>query len=69
MVKECLCFKGFRIDYKIFKDDFLKMVLNFLKIMYSVMSFRFVGVENEILSLGILDFLVEFLGNFIWDNV
>ncbi|GAA8679620.1 hypothetical protein HpBT339_15870 [Helicobacter pylori] len=32
------------------------------------MSFRLAGVENEILSLGILDSLAEFLGNFIWDN-
>lgn len=66
--KECLRPKGPRIDYKILKDDSLKMALNFSKIMHSAMSFRLAGVENEILSLGILDSLAEFLGNFIWDN-
>ncbi|MGL2726953.1 protein hydE [Helicobacter pylori] len=68
LAKECLRPKGPRIDYKILKDDSLKMALNFLKIMHSAMSFRLAGVENEILSLGILDSLAEFLGNFIWDN-
>ncbi|PUD03854.1 hydrogenase biosynthesis protein HydE [Helicobacter pylori] len=68
LAKECLRPKGPRIDYKILKDDFLKMALNFSKIMHSAMSFRLAGVENEILSLGILDSLAEFLGNFIWDN-
>ncbi|GAA8488950.1 hydrogenase biosynthesis protein HydE [Helicobacter pylori] len=68
LAKECLRPKGPRIDYKIFKDDSLKMALNFSKIMHSAMSFRLAGVENEILSLGILDSLAEFLGNFIWDN-
>ncbi len=68
LAKECLRPKGPRIDYKILKDDSLKMALNFSKIMHSVMSFRLAGVENEILSLGILDSLAEFLGNFIWDN-
>ncbi|WP_187920287.1 protein hydE [Helicobacter pylori] len=69
LAKECLRPKGPRIDYKILKDDSLKMALNFSKIMHSTMSFRLAGVENEILSLGILDSLAEFLGNFIWDNV
>lgn len=69
LAKECLRPKGPRIDYKIIKDDSLKMALNFSKIMHSAMSFRLAGVENEILSLGILDSLAEFLGNFIWDNV
>ncbi len=68
LAKECLHPKGPRIDYKILKDDSLKMALNFSKIMHSAMSFRLAGVENEILSLGILDSLAEFLGNFIWDN-
>ncbi len=68
LAKECLRPKGPRIDYKILKDDSLKMALNFSKIMHSAMSFRLAGVENEILSLGILDSLAEFLGNFIWDN-
>ncbi|MCQ2675346.1 protein hydE [Helicobacter pylori] len=68
LAKECLRPKGPRIDYKILKDDSLKMSLNFSKIMHSAMSFRLAGVENEILSLGILDSLAEFLGNFIWDN-
>lgn len=69
LAKECLRPKGPRIDYKILKNDSLKMALNFSKIMHSTMSFRLAGVENEILSLGILDSLAEFLGNFIWDNV
>ncbi|GAA9314703.1 hydrogenase biosynthesis protein HydE [Helicobacter pylori] len=69
LAKECLRPKGPRIDYKILKDDSFKMALNFSKIMHSAMSFRLAGVENEILSLGILDSLAEFLGNFIWDNV
>ncbi|GAA7527174.1 hydrogenase biosynthesis protein HydE [Helicobacter pylori] len=69
LAKECLCPKGPRIDYKILKNDSFKMALNFSKIMHSAMSFRLAGVENEILSLGILDSLAEFLGNFIWDNV
>ncbi|KMZ51031.1 hypothetical protein [Helicobacter pylori] len=68
LARECLRPKGPRIDYKILKDDSLKMALNFSKIMHSAMSFRLAGVENEILSLGILDSLAEFLGNFIWDN-
>ncbi|GAA7466205.1 hydrogenase biosynthesis protein HydE [Helicobacter pylori] len=68
LAKECLRPKGPRIDYKILKGDSLKMALNFSKIMHSAMSFRLAGVENEILSLGILDSLAEFLGNFIWDN-
>ncbi|GAA8439594.1 hydrogenase biosynthesis protein HydE [Helicobacter pylori] len=68
LAKECLRPKGPRIDYKILKDNSLKMALNFSKIMHSTMSFRLAGVENEILSLGILDSLAEFLGNFIWDN-
>ncbi len=68
LAKECLRPKGPRIDYKNLKDDSLKMALNFSKIMHSAMSFRLAGVENEILSLGILDSLAEFLGNFIWDN-
>ncbi|MUU39932.1 protein hydE [Helicobacter pylori] len=68
LAKECLRPKGPRIDYKILKDDSLKMALNFSKIMHSAMSFRLAGVENEILSLGILDSLAEFLGNFTWDN-
>ncbi len=68
LAKECLHPKGSRIDYKILKDDSFKMALNFSKIMHSAMSFRLAGVENEILSLGILDSLAEFLGNFIWDN-
>lgn len=68
LAKECLRPKGPRIDYKILKDDSLKMALNFSKIMHSAMSFKLAGVENEILSLGILDSLAEFLGNFIWDN-
>ncbi|GAA8307796.1 hydrogenase biosynthesis protein HydE [Helicobacter pylori] len=68
LAKECLRPKGPRIDYKILKDDSLKMALNFSKIIHSAMSFRLAGVENEILSLGILDSLAEFLGNFIWDN-
>ncbi|MCQ2923601.1 protein hydE [Helicobacter pylori] len=68
LAKECLRPKGPRIDYKILKDNSLKMALNFSKIMHSAMSFRLAGVENEILSLGILDSLAEFLGNFIWDN-
>ncbi|WQW70003.1 protein hydE [Helicobacter pylori] len=68
LAKECLRPKGPRIDYKILKDDSLKMALNFSKIMHSAMSFRLAGVENEILSLGILDSLAEFLGNFVWDN-
>ncbi|GAA8154427.1 hydrogenase biosynthesis protein HydE [Helicobacter pylori] len=69
LAKECLRPKGPRIDYKILKDDSFKMALNFSKIMHSAMSFRLAGVENEILSLGILDSLAEFLGNFIWDNM
>ncbi|GAA7397206.1 hydrogenase biosynthesis protein HydE [Helicobacter pylori] len=69
LAKECLRPKGPRIDYKILKNDSFKMALNFSKIMHSAMSFRLAGVENEILSLGILDSLAEFLGNFIWDNV
>ncbi|GAA8251685.1 hydrogenase biosynthesis protein HydE [Helicobacter pylori] len=69
LAKECLRPKGPRIDYKILKNDSLKMALNFSKVMHSAMSFRLAGVENEILSLGILDSLAEFLGNFIWDNV
>ncbi len=68
LAKECLRPKGPRVDYKILKDDSFKMALNFSKIMHSAMSFRLAGVENEILSLGILDSLAEFLGNFIWDN-
>ncbi|OLQ58668.1 protein hydE [Helicobacter pylori] len=68
LAKECLRPKGPRIDYKILKNDSLKLALNFSKIMHSAMSFRLAGVENEILSLGILDSLAEFLGNFIWDN-
>ncbi len=68
LAKECLRPKGPRIDYKILKNDSFKMALNFSKIMHSTMSFRLAGVENEILSLGILDSLAEFLGNFIWDN-
>ncbi|WRA05277.1 protein hydE [Helicobacter pylori] len=68
LAKECLRPKGPRIDYKILKDDSFKMALNFSKIMHSAMSFRLAGVENEILSLGILDSLAEFLGNFIWNN-
>ncbi|GAA7695607.1 hydrogenase biosynthesis protein HydE [Helicobacter pylori] len=68
LAKECLRPKGPRIDYKILKNDSLKMALNFSKVMHSTMSFRLAGVENEILSLGILDSLAEFLGNFIWDN-
>lgn len=68
LAKECLRPKGPRIDYKILKDDSFKMALNFSKVMHSAMSFRIAGVENEILSLGILDSLAEFLGNFIWDN-
>ncbi|AFH97766.1 hypothetical protein HPSH417_03075 [Helicobacter pylori Shi417] len=68
LAKECLRPKGPRIDYKILKDDSFKMALNFSRIMHSAMSFRLAGVENEILSLGILDSLAEFLGNFIWDN-
>ncbi|GHR87086.1 hydrogenase biosynthesis protein HydE [Helicobacter pylori] len=68
LTKECLRPKGPRIDYKILKDDSFKMALNFSKVMHSAMSFRLAGVENEILSLGILDSLAEFLGNFIWDN-
>ncbi|WP_124733229.1 protein hydE [Helicobacter pylori] len=68
LAKECLRPKGPRIDYKILKDDSFKMALNFSKVMHSAMSFRLAGVENEILSLGILDSLAEFLGNFIWDN-
>ncbi len=68
LAKECLRPKGPRIDYKILKGDSFKMALNFSKIMHSAMSFRLAGVENEILSLGILDSLAEFLGNFIWDN-
>ncbi|MEJ8610795.1 protein hydE [Helicobacter pylori] len=68
LAKECLRPKGPRIDYKILKNDSFKMALNFSKIMHSAMSFRLAGVENEILSLGILDSLAEFLGNFIWDN-
>ncbi|GAA9888844.1 hydrogenase biosynthesis protein HydE [Helicobacter pylori] len=68
LAKECLRPKGPRIDYKILKNDSFKMALNFSKVMHSTMSFRLAGVENEILSLGILDSLAEFLGNFIWDN-
>ncbi|MGT0057458.1 protein hydE [Helicobacter pylori] len=68
LAKECLRPKGPRIDYKILKDNSFKMALNFSKVMHSAMSFRLAGVENEILSLGILDSLAEFLGNFIWDN-
>ncbi|GAA7693233.1 hydrogenase biosynthesis protein HydE [Helicobacter pylori] len=68
LAKECLRPKGPRIDYKILKDDSFKMALNFSKVTHSAMSFRLAGVENEILSLGILDSLAEFLGNFIWDN-
>ncbi|GAA9153214.1 hydrogenase biosynthesis protein HydE [Helicobacter pylori] len=68
LAKECLRPKGPRIDYKILKDDSFKMALNFSKVMHSAMSFRLASVENEILSLGILDSLAEFLGNFIWDN-
>ncbi|BAW76584.1 protein hydE [Helicobacter pylori] len=68
LAKECLRPKGPRIDYKILKDDSFKMALNFSKVMHSAMSFRLAGVENEILSLGVLDSLAEFLGNFIWDN-
>ncbi|GAA8660971.1 hydrogenase biosynthesis protein HydE [Helicobacter pylori] len=68
LAKECLRPKGPRIDYKILKDDSFKMALNFSKVMHSAMSFRLAGAENEILSLGILDSLAEFLGNFIWDN-
>ncbi|GAA7792846.1 hydrogenase biosynthesis protein HydE [Helicobacter pylori] len=68
LAKECLRPKGPRIDYKILKDDSFKMALNFSKVMHSAMSFKLAGVENEILSLGILDSLAEFLGNFIWDN-
>ncbi len=68
LAKECLRPKGPRIDYKILKNDSFRMALNFSKVMHSAMSFRLAGVENEILSLGILDSLAEFLGNFIWDN-
>ncbi len=68
LAKECLRPKGPRIDYKILKNDSFKIALNFSKVMHSAMSFRLAGVENEILSLGILDSLAEFLGNFIWDN-
>ncbi|GAA7279588.1 hydrogenase biosynthesis protein HydE [Helicobacter pylori] len=68
LAKECLRPKGPRIDYKILKNDSFKMALNFSKVIHSAMSFRLAGVENEILSLGILDSLAEFLGNFIWDN-
>lgn len=59
--------KGPRIDYKIIKNEKQHLVLEYPKILRSMMSFLLAGVDEATLSYGVLDSMAECFGNLIQD--
>lgn len=62
----CVRDRGPRIDYKLIRMGD-SIVLDYARILRSVMSFQLAGVENELLCYGIIDSLAEFIGTLAGD--
>ncbi len=62
----CVRDRGPRIDYKLIRVGD-SIVLDYARILRSVMSFQLAGVENELLCYGVIDSLAEFIGTLAGD--
>lgn len=62
----CVRDRGPRIDYKLVREN-NRIVLDYARILRSVMSFKLAGVENELLCFGVVDSLAEFIGTLAGD--
>ncbi|AQQ60514.1 hypothetical protein XJ32_10980 [Helicobacter bilis] len=62
----CVRDRGPRIDYKLIRMGD-SIVLDYARILRSVMSFQLAGVENELLCYGVIDSLAEFIGTLAGD--
>ena len=62
----CVRDRGPRIDYKLIRVGD-SIVLDYARILRSVMSFQLAGVENELLCYGVIDSLAEFIGTLASD--
>lgn len=62
----CVRDRGPRIDYKLIKQNDC-IVLDYARLLRSVMSFKLAGVENELLCYGVIDSLAEFIGTLSGD--
>lgn len=62
----CVRDRGPRIDYKLIRQNDC-IVLDYARLLRSVMSFKLAGVENELLCYGVVDSLAEFIGTLAGD--
>lgn len=62
----CVRDRGPRIDYKLIRQDDC-IVLDYARVLRSVMSFKLAGVETELLCYGVVDSLAEFIGTLSGD--
>ena len=62
----CVRDRGPRIDYKLIRQNDC-IVLDYSRLLRSVMSFKLAGVENELLCYGVVDSLAEFIGTLASD--
>lgn len=62
----CVRDRGPRIDYKLVRQGD-SIVLDYARLLRSVMSFHLAGVEQELLCYGVLDSLAEFVGTLAGD--
>ncbi len=58
---KCVRDRGPRIDYKLKKHND-SIIIDYARILRSVMSFKLAGVESELLCYGVIDSLAEFIG-------
>ena len=61
IANKCLRDRGPRIDYKLIRHND-SIILDFPRLLRSVMSFQLAGVEHELLCYGIIDSMAEFIG-------
>ncbi|GAB0172181.1 hypothetical protein NHP164001_01940 [Helicobacter trogontum] len=62
----CVRDRGPRIDYKLIRQGD-SIVLDYARLLRSVMSFQLAGVENELICYGVIDSLAEFIGTLAGD--
>lgn len=66
MANRCVRDRGPRIDYKLKRHDD-NIILDYARLLRSVMSFQLAGVEYELLCYGVIDSLAEFIGTLASD--
>ncbi|RDU60897.1 hypothetical protein [Helicobacter sp. MIT 14-3879] len=63
---KCVRDRGPRIDYNLVRKD-SDIVLDYPRILRSIISFYLAGVENELLCYGVVESLAEFIGTLAGD--